>query len=127
MFSYINHLVKFKDKNSMEGFSSAKHHKIPTILSQKFSTIFGVSDRKRLEDEKRDLLISYVLVLTLIADGFNTVVSDIAKDLRMDLIKLRPHFEHLGCKLMVKNKVLLATLPVPLEFPKPKSKRLKRR
>ncbi|KAI8544635.1 hypothetical protein RHMOL_Rhmol08G0311900 [Rhododendron molle] len=122
VFSYINHLVKFKDKKSMEGCSSAKHHKIPSILSQKFSTMFGNSDGKRLEDEKRDLLISYVLVLTLIADGFRTAVSDITKDLRLDSVTVRAHFEHLGCKLMIKNKVLLATLPVPLVFPKSKHK-----
>ncbi|KAG5537932.1 hypothetical protein RHGRI_025130 [Rhododendron griersonianum] len=122
VFSYINHLVKFKDKYSMEGCSSAKHHKIPSILSQKFSTMFGYSDKKRLEDEKRDLLISYVLVLTLIADDFRTAVPDITKDLRLDSVTVKSHFENLGCKLMIKNKVLLATLPVPLMFPKAKYK-----
>ncbi|KAH7865958.1 hypothetical protein Vadar_013630 [Vaccinium darrowii] len=40
----INNLVKY----SMEGFSSAKHHEIPSILSQKFSTLFGGSDKRSL-------------------------------------------------------------------------------
>lgn len=123
VLSYINHLVKYKEQNSMEGFSSAKHHKIPSILSQKFSTMFGGSDKRRLADEKRDLLISYVLVLTLIADGFRTNVSDITRDLRMSSAKLRPHFEHLGCKLVREGNLYFATLPVPLVFPKPKYKR----
>ncbi|KAF7129714.1 hypothetical protein RHSIM_Rhsim10G0150900 [Rhododendron simsii] len=125
VFSYINHLIKFKDKHSREGFSSAQHHKIPSILSQKFSTMFGGLDRKRLADEERDLLIRYVLVLTLIADGFTTALSDIAKDLRMHKNTVREHFEQLGCKLMSENKVWLATLSLPLEFPKPKYKRKK--
>ncbi|KAL6996295.1 hypothetical protein U1Q18_006428 [Sarracenia purpurea var. burkii] len=122
VFSYINHLIKFKDKNSYEG-SSAKYHKIPSILLQKFSTMFADSDMKRLPDEKRDLLISYVLVLTLIADDFRTDPSDIARDLRMTGITLRPHYEHLGCKLVREGSLLLATLPVPLQFPKPRKRR----
>ncbi|XP_058187070.1 DNA-directed RNA polymerase I subunit rpa49-like [Rhododendron vialii] len=126
VFSYINHLIKFKDKHSREGFSSAKHHKIPSILSQKFSTMFGGLDREWLADEEMDLLIRYVLVLTLIADGFTTAVSDIAKDLRMHKNTVREHFEQLGCKLMSENKVWLATLSLPLEFPKPKYKRKKK-
>ncbi|KAI8536064.1 hypothetical protein RHMOL_Rhmol10G0226900 [Rhododendron molle] len=126
VFSYINHLIKFKDKHSREGFSSAQHHKIPSILSQKFSTMFGGLDREWLVDEERDLLIRYVLVLTLIADGFTTALSDIAKDLRMHKNTVREHFEQLGCKLMSENKVWLATLSLPLEFPKPKYKRKKK-
>lgn len=104
--------------------SSAKHHKIPGILNQKFSSMFALdSDSRRLTEEKKDLLISYVLVLTLYADEFRTDPSDIARDLRMSAVKLRAHFEHLGCKLVSQNKVTMATLPVPLSFPRLRQKR----
>ncbi|KAK4344816.1 hypothetical protein RND71_034992 [Anisodus tanguticus] len=123
IFSFIAHLVKFKDKHSMDGVSSSKHHKIPVILFQKFSSMFAITNSKRLPDEKRDLLISYVLVLTLFADDFRSDLSDIAKDLRMSAVTLRPYYEYLGCKFVREKNVLLATLPVPLEFPTLRRKR----
>ncbi|KAK2983269.1 hypothetical protein RJ640_009283, partial [Escallonia rubra] len=132
VLSYISHLVKFKDKHSMDGVSSAKYHKFPGILSQKFSTMFLESDSKRLSTEKNDLLISYVLVLSLFADDFRSDPSDIAKDLRMSEIALRRHYEHLGCKFVsegsiqrqtIKKATRLATLPVPLQFPVLRRKR----
>lgn len=123
VFSFITHLVKFKDRHSMDGVSSAKHHKIPGILFQKFSSMFAIPDTKRLPEEKKSLLINYVLVLTLFADDFRSDPSDIAKDLRMNAVALRPHYEHLGCKLVREKNVLLATLPVPLTFPIPRRKR----
>ncbi|CAL5443790.1 unnamed protein product [Camellia sinensis] len=123
VFSYITHLIKFKEKHSSEGSSSAKHHKIPSILVQKFSTMFANSDSKWLTDEKKDLLISYVLVLTLIADGFQTHPSDIAKDLRMTTMNVRQHYQNLGCKFLRTGNSSVATLPVPLQFPKVVQKR----
>ncbi|KAK1416905.1 hypothetical protein QVD17_26024 [Tagetes erecta] len=124
IFSYITHLIKFKDKNSMDGFSSAKHHKFPNILTQKFKSMFAnTTESKRLADDKRDLLISYVLVLTLFVDNFKTEFSDIAKDLRMPTVALRPHFEFLGCKFVRENNVMLATLPAPLKFPEIRNRR----
>lgn len=101
----------------MDGFSSAKDHKLPNILSQKFNDMFANQESKRLADDKRDLLISYVLVLTLFADNFKTEFSDIAKDLRMSTGDLRRHFEFLGCKFISENNIMLATLPAPLKFP----------
>nr|XP_043624016.1 DNA-directed RNA polymerase I subunit rpa49-like [Erigeron canadensis] len=123
IFSYINHLIKFKDKHSMDGFSSAKHHKLPNILNQKFNDMFGNTESKRLADDKRDLLISYVLVLTLFADKFRTEFTDIAKDLRMSTGALRTHFQFLGCKFIRENNLTLATLPAPLKFPEVTMKR----
>ncbi|KAL5755647.1 hypothetical protein ACOSP7_020049 [Xanthoceras sorbifolium] len=123
IFSYITHLVKFKDQNSMDGAASAKNHRIPSILRQKFLTKFSNPESKRLSDDKIHLLLSYVLVLTLHADGFRTNPTDIAKDLRMSEVKLRDHFEKLGCKLRREKNMLLATLPVPLQFPKAKQRR----
>ncbi|XP_071717046.1 DNA-directed RNA polymerase I subunit rpa49 [Rutidosis leptorrhynchoides] len=123
IFSYINHLIKFKDKHSLDGLSSAKNHKLPSILTQKFNDMFGNADSKRLANDK--LLISYVLVLTLIVDKFKTEFSDIAKDLRMSTGELRPHFEFLGCKFIRENNITLATLPAPLKFPEVRMKRRK--
>ncbi|KAI9161308.1 hypothetical protein LWI28_016217 [Acer negundo] len=123
IFSYITHLVKFKDQNSMDGAASAKNHRIPSILRQKFSTKFSNPESRRLSDDKIHLLISYVLVLTLHADGFRTCPTDIAKDLRMSEVKLRDHFEKLGCKLKREKNMLFASLPVPLQFPKPRQRR----
>ncbi|KAI3455595.1 hypothetical protein Pfo_012258 [Paulownia fortunei] len=120
---YITHLTKFKDRHSMDGVSSAKHHKLPSILSQKFSSMFGATNDTRIPDEKQKLLISYILVLSLFADDFRPDPSDIAKDLRMSPIMLRPHYKYLGCKFVRDNQVLLATLPVPLEFQTIKRKR----
>ncbi|KAL8537791.1 hypothetical protein ACS0TY_012792 [Phlomoides rotata] len=126
ILSYITHLIKFKDRHSMDGVSSAKHHKLPSILSQKFSSMFGTTKEKRVPDEKQKLLISYVLVLSLFADDFRSDPSDIAKDLRMNPITLRTHYEYLGCKFVRDNKVLVATLPVPLDFQTVKRKRKSR-
>ncbi|KAL8235281.1 hypothetical protein R6Q59_021381 [Mikania micrantha] len=127
IFSYINHLIKFKDKNSMDGVSSAKHHKLPNILTHKFNEMFvnTNTNSKRLADDKRDLLISYVLVLTLFVDNFKTEFSDISKDLRMSTGALRRHFEFLGCKFVREKNIMLATLPAPLKFPEVRNRRRK--
>ncbi|TKY59597.1 DNA-directed RNA polymerase I subunit rpa49 [Spatholobus suberectus] len=63
IFSYINHLIKFKDQHSID-FSSAKGHKIPNILRHKFSTMFAVSESKRLPPKKISRLICFVLVIS---------------------------------------------------------------
>lgn len=117
IFSYITHLIKFKDLHSMDGISSAKRHMFPSILRQKFSSMFGNPEAKNLASEKNDLLISYVLVLTLYADQFQTNPSDIAKDLRMNSLTVRVHYKQLGCKLVRQKNLWFATLPVPLHFP----------
>ncbi|KVH92979.1 RNA polymerase I associated factor, A49-like protein, partial [Cynara cardunculus var. scolymus] len=119
----VHKIDEFKDKNSMDGFSAAKNHKLPNILTQKFNDMFANPDSKRLADDKRDLLISYVLVLTLYVDNFKTEFSDIAKDLRMSTGALRRHFEHLGCKFIRENSIMLATLPAPLKFPEVRMRR----
>ncbi|XP_030490687.2 DNA-directed RNA polymerase I subunit rpa49 [Cannabis sativa] len=123
VFSYITHLVKFKDKHSMDHFSSAKKHRLPRIILQKFSSMFEDPDSHKLSPDKHSLLISYVLVLTLHADGFRANLTDIAKDLKLDTGTLREHYEHLGCKLVRDKKTLVATLPTPLKFPSMRQKR----
>ncbi|KAK4414182.1 DNA-directed RNA polymerase I subunit rpa49 [Sesamum alatum] len=123
ILSYMTHLIRFKDKHSMDGMSTSKPHKLPSMLSHKFSSMFDITSNNRIPDEKQKLLISYVLVLSLFADGFRSDPSDIAKDLRINPIMLRSHYEYLGCKFVRENHVLLATLPVPLEFQTIKRKR----
>lgn len=126
IFSYITHLIKFKDLHSMDGVSSAKRHKFPSILRQKFSSMFLSSQAKKLASKENDLLISYVLILTLYADRFQTNLTDIAKDLRMTSVTLRLHYEQLGCKLVRQNNLWFATLPVPLQFPELMQRRRRR-
>ncbi|XP_047963910.1 DNA-directed RNA polymerase I subunit rpa49-like [Salvia hispanica] len=123
ILSYITHLIRFKDRHSMDGVSSAKFHRLPSILSQKFSTMFASTTDKRLPQDKQDLLISYVLVLSLFADDFRSDPSDIARDLRMNPLTLRTHYESLGCKFVRENMSLVATLPLPLTFQTIKIKR----
>ncbi|GAA0142255.1 DNA-directed RNA polymerase [Lithospermum erythrorhizon] len=117
IFSFITHLIRFKDKHAMDSVRSVAHHKIPGILFHKFSSMFVDSESKRLATEKIELLISYVLVLTLFVDDFRTDLTDIAMDLRMPAFKLRSYYESLGCKLVREKQLLLATLPLPLTFP----------
>ncbi|CAN8259425.1 unnamed protein product [Cochlearia groenlandica] len=117
VLSLLTHLVKFKDMNSMNGFDSAKDHRLPAIIRQKCKSLFKDSDAERMPVSKINLLISYVLVLSLHVDKFKTDPEDIAKDLRMSTVDLRKHFENLGCKFVKEKTVALATLPVPLKFP----------
>ncbi|KAK6911924.1 RNA polymerase I associated factor, A49-like [Dillenia turbinata] len=128
ILSYINHLIKFRDRDSMDGYSSAKDHKLPSILIHRFAELFkdpGKDDRgrSRISNEKSDLLINYILVLTLHADGFRTDPTDIAKDLRMTTGKIRSYYQLLGCKFVRDSTALYATLPVPLKFPEMRYRR----
>ncbi|KAK4410804.1 hypothetical protein Sango_0153400 [Sesamum angolense] len=101
ILSYMTHLIRFKDRHTMDGVSStSKRHKLPTILSHRFSSMFDITNNNRVPDEKQKLLISYVLVLSLFVDGFRSNPSDIAKDLRINPLMLRSHYEYLGCKFV---------------------------
>ncbi|KFK38743.1 hypothetical protein AALP_AA3G155200 [Arabis alpina] len=126
VLSFITHLVKFNDLNQMNGYESAKDHKFPGIIRQKCESLFKDSDVKKMHDEKRALLISYVVALTLHVDKFKTNPADIAKDLRISDVNIRKHFENLGCKISRGKSGSLATLPVPLQFPQAMRKKRKR-
>ncbi|KAK9102414.1 hypothetical protein Sjap_019668 [Stephania japonica] len=136
ILAYIAQLVKFKDKQSIGHADSAKNFSIPEILYKKFVGLFTDSSsqqnrfndfgRHKLSVEKTNLLVSYVLVLTLFADGFRTDPSDIARDLKMGTMSIREHYKNLGCKIEQQNKVSFVTLPVPLQFPRPRLKRRQR-
>ncbi|KAM1016831.1 DNA-directed RNA polymerase I subunit rpa49-like [Malus sylvestris] len=126
--TYITHLIKFKDQYTMDGVSSAKGHRIPSNLRNKFLNMFDPaagSRRQTLSREKTNLLISYVLVLTLHVDEFQTELTDIAKDLRMGEANVKDHYENLGCKLTKQRGKPVATLPVPLKFPQEQRRRKK--
>ncbi|XP_076881203.1 uncharacterized protein LOC143529264 isoform X1 [Bidens hawaiensis] len=137
IFSYINHLIKFKDKNSKEGQfkdkkskdgrSSEEHYKLPNILSQKFNDMFANTESRWLAGDKKDLLIRYVLVLALFVDDFKTDFTDIAKDLRMTTGALRTHFEYLGCRIVKQHNMTFAKLSAPLDFSKADKRRRRRR
>lgn len=92
----------------------------------KFSSLFGKYGHSSHSDERTDLIISYVLVLTLIADGYLTDPSDIATDLKMAKLSLKQHYEVLGCKPKVTGGVKHYTLPVPLNLPKLNMRRRRR-
>ncbi|KNA24668.1 hypothetical protein SOVF_013550 [Spinacia oleracea] len=117
ILSYIAQLINFKNRHSLDGGKSSKHKFLPSILLQKFTKMFVDADKNRIADDKIGSLISYVLVLTLFVDEFQTDFTDIAKDLKMNALSLRPYFENLGCKIAKRNKVTVMTLPVPLKFP----------
>jgi len=121
IFSYITHLLKFKDQHSMDGAASARNHQFPSIIRQKFFEMFNPETR-RLSVDKIDLLISYVLVLTLYADDFRTFPADVSNDLRMNPATVKSHYRNLGCKMEREKNKYLVTLSVPLEFPQPKRK-----
>ncbi|CAI9766141.1 unnamed protein product [Fraxinus pennsylvanica] len=85
-------------KTSRPKFPSISSQKFPSISSQKFSPLFATPNDSRIPDEKKNLLISYLLVLTMFVDDFKSDPSDIAEDLRMTPVALRTHYENLGCK-----------------------------
>ncbi|KAF5190353.1 Dna-directed rna polymerase i subunit rpa49 [Thalictrum thalictroides] len=123
IFSYITHLIKFRDLRSVDRNSSLRNHWIPTILNTKFLSMFADSEKYNPSPDKINLLISYVLVLTLIADGYQTDMGDIARDLKMSIVDLREHYFNLGCKFKKEQKMIILTLPTPLEFPKLRMKK----
>ncbi|KAL2936044.1 DNA-directed RNA polymerase I subunit rpa49 [Bienertia sinuspersici] len=123
IMSYISHLITFKNCYSIDGFSSSQYQKIPSILCDKFTKMFLNVEKNRLSDEKIGSLISYVLVLTLFIDEFQTDITDIAKDLKMSAFSLRPYFENLGCQFKRRNNAYFAHLSVPLKFPTIRRKR----
>ncbi|KAK1362784.1 Translocase of inner mitochondrial membrane 23 [Heracleum sosnowskyi] len=125
VLQYITHLIKYKDKHSMDHYRKVKNHKFPSILEEKFRTMFEPSSQ-RLSSEKNTFLINHVLVLTLFVDGYRSDISDIAKDLKIGVVELRKHWLELGCKLVREKNTLFATLPVPLTFPVNRQKKRKR-
>eukprot|EP01018_Ginkgo_biloba_P032135 Gb_37524 [translate_table: standard] len=136
VFSYITHLLNFKSmpqhaiRQLLKARTTLEHDtgdertarlmessKIPGVMLAKFLKLFSDSKGSTRSRDKNDLLISYILVLTLIADGFETEPLDVAKDLKMTLRELKPYYLELGCKVRSAKTNLTVSLPVPLTFP----------
>lgn len=136
ILSYITHLLNFKamplhaikrllkarttlehDTDDKETAHLMESSKIPGVILAKFLKLFSDSKESTRSREKTDLLISYILVLTLIADGFETRPSDIAADLKMTVPDIKSHYQELGCKGHGTQNNLKISLPVPLKFP----------
>lgn len=134
ILSYITHLVNFwklaasnrrsKSQSSISGDAINKY-KIPRIVYQKFEQLFIDPASKVLSSYKKELVIGYILVLTLFADKFSSSPTDISKDLGMSVSDLRLYYTQLGCKLSNKARFgeIFWTLPVPLKSADMKKRR----
>ncbi|PIA49292.1 hypothetical protein AQUCO_01300267v1 [Aquilegia coerulea] len=118
IFSYITFLIAFKDQQLLDSTSTkTKKDRIPYNIFARLLTMFADDDKYNPSVQKRDLLISYVLVLALIVDGYHTNISDIARDLKMTTLSLKEYYLNLGCKVKLEDESVICTLSVPLEFP----------
>ncbi|XP_031477568.1 uncharacterized protein LOC116248746 [Nymphaea colorata] len=121
ILSYITCLLKFMSipSHSIDKLVTANTEKykesstIPGIILIKFMKMFADAQKSMLSREKSQLLISYILVLTLFVDEFDSDPSDIAKDLKMTPASLKPYYMELGCGFR-KSCVILS---LPLKFP----------
>lgn len=131
MLSYITHLQSFWERLSSSGRKSkhhskpADHSKIPRITYQRLQRMFVDPESHLLSTQKNELLIGYILVLTLFVDNFKTDPTDVARDLKMTIQTLRPYYQQLGCKISRENfsEQSLVTLPAPLKFPELRRRR----
>ncbi|KAK8965906.1 hypothetical protein KSP40_PGU008066 [Platanthera guangdongensis] len=133
ILSYITHLINFwkvavaaRPKANPNFMEAMFKYEVPQVVFQKFMTMF--LDSNVLSSEKNELLISYILVLTLFADDFHTNSADIERDLAMDRTSLRPYFQQLGCEVLKVNNFVPSeiVLSVPLVFVEPKKRRYRR-
>uniref|UniRef100_A0A0D9XU59 DNA-directed RNA polymerase I subunit rpa49 n=1 Tax=Leersia perrieri TaxID=77586 RepID=A0A0D9XU59_9ORYZ len=135
ILSYIQHLLSLLARNS----SMAKRHrkgdqatsgpKIPHSVFRKLLLMFTEQGSSGLSTEKHELLINYILVLTLYADNFRSDPNDICQDLKMTRQMVKPYYDQLGCKSVSSGafKSSVMTLPAPLKFPKEVTRRKRRR
>ncbi|XP_074583904.1 uncharacterized protein LOC141839939 [Curcuma longa] len=116
ILSYISHLCHFWNRQHNERL---EHPTIPRASYRNFTRTFIDPNTGRMSTEKGELLIGYILVLTLFVDSFETDPTDIARDLKMTTISLKPYFLQLGCKgkRVGVCKPTIMTLTAPLQFP----------
>ncbi|XP_039144378.1 DNA-directed RNA polymerase I subunit RPA49 [Dioscorea cayenensis subsp. rotundata] len=132
IYSYITHLVTFMSRMSRMSrgrrSSNAASYNIPRVVYQKFTGLFIDPESHALTAEKRELLIGYILVLTLFVDDFRSEPADISKDLKIPYAELKPYYKQLGCKMLHDTdlKKLVQSLPAPLKFPEQRPYRRKR-
>ncbi|KAJ3697035.1 hypothetical protein LUZ61_000740 [Rhynchospora tenuis] len=120
ILSYITHLITFWESYNRasrwkrgQNKTGENRMSIPQIVYQKLMRLFMNSESNVLSTENHELLIGYILVLTLFADNFQSETTDIAKDLKMTWPKLKLYYQQLGCKATGS----FVTLPVPLHIP----------
>ncbi|BAF28637.1 DNA-directed RNA polymerase I subunit rpa49 isoform X2 [Oryza sativa Japonica Group] len=135
ILSYITHLLSLLARNS----SMSKRHRkenqatsgpvIPQYVYRKMVLMFTEPGSSALSTEKHELLINYILVLTLYADDFRSDPKDICEDLKMTRQMIKPYYDQLGCKSSSAGafKSSVMTLPAPLKFPKEATRRKRRR
>ncbi|XP_020587407.1 DNA-directed RNA polymerase I subunit rpa49 [Phalaenopsis equestris] len=125
ILSYITHLINFRKvaesvrwKSYRDYDKAMSEFMIPNVIFHRFLSIFLDPISNVLSSTKSQLLISYILVLTLHADDFRTDSADIEKDLAMTRASLKPYYLQLGCQVYKEGpfKKSLMTLPVPLVF-----------
>jgi DNA-directed RNA polymerase I subunit RPA49 len=125
ILSYITHLLTLLARNS----SISKWHKkekeaneapaVPQAVYRKLLVMFTEEGSSSLSTEKHELLINYILVLTLFADDYRSDPADIGADFKMTCPMLKPYYDQLGCKSVSAGsfQTSVMTLPVPLKFP----------
>eukprot|EP00249_Psilotum_nudum_P011723 c23346_g1_i1 orf=74-1456(+) len=155
ILSYIRHLLAFyhlprhcikhivdpvsfhEEIDNSKAIDLRAHLNIPHAVAVKILKCFTSSCRDVMSGnmevrtqtaDNRNLLISYILVLGLMIDGFQVDPYDLAVELKVAVSKLKPYYLMLGCKYIKQEKTGMldqkglpkaykVVLHVPLEFP----------
>ncbi|OEL24277.1 hypothetical protein BAE44_0014701 [Dichanthelium oligosanthes] len=136
ILSYIQHLLSLLARN---GTMSRRHKDrrenqsnrgpvTPQAVYRNLLLTFTEPGSSSMSTEKNELLINYILVLTLFADDFRSDPKDICADLKMTRQMIKPYYDQLGCKSVSAGafKSTFMTLPAPLKFPKDVTRRKRR-
>ncbi|KAF8673362.1 hypothetical protein HU200_048922 [Digitaria exilis] len=139
ILSYIQHLLSLYERN---GSMSKRHNRkdrkdsqvkhgpgTPQAVYRNLLITFTEPGSSAMSSEKNELMINYILVLTLFADDFRSDPNDICADLKMSRQMLKPYYDQLGCKSVSEGafKSSFMTLPAPLKFPQDVTRRKRRR
>eukprot|EP00250_Pteridium_aquilinum_P015668 c22690_g1_i1 orf=156-1583(+) len=160
ILSYITHLLAFYnlprrviqsivdpmgshgDLQSSNAIDLRSYANIPNAVVAKslklFTTNQGTaseSEARTQTAEKRDLLISYILLLGLMIDNFRADPYDLAVEMKKSILELKNYYMELGCKFKTvkeadrgvvdpksAQRLYEAVLPMPLQFPTLKNK-----
>ncbi|CAN6373028.1 unnamed protein product [Urochloa humidicola] len=137
ILSYIQHLLSLYERN---GAMSKRHRNrkenkanhgpgTPQAVYRNLLMTFTEQGSSSMSSEKNELLINYILVLTLFADDFRSDPKDISADLKMNRQMIKPYYDQLGCKSVSSGafQSTFMTLPAPLKFPQDVTRRKRRR
>ncbi|CAL4979673.1 unnamed protein product [Urochloa decumbens] len=137
ILSYIQHLLSLYERNGAMSRRNRnrKENKAnhgpgtPQAVYRNLLLTFTEQGSSSMSSEKNELLINYILVLTLFADDFRSDPKDISADLKMTRQMLKPYYDQLGCKSVSSGafKSTFMTLPAPLKFPQDVTRRKRRR